>query len=79
MSAARGGQAGSHKRPNDSRSLREIILRAIIRSLYEGRYDLSQRLIEAELTAAHGVSRGPVREALNRLAAMGIVELKPPA
>jgi DNA-binding GntR family transcriptional regulator len=56
-------------------SPRETIVRAVIRGLYEGRYEPGQRLLESELTAAFGVSRGPVREALNRLAAMGAIEL----
>lgn len=34
-----------------------------------------QRLIEAELTETYGVSRGPVREAMRRLAAEGLVEM----
>jgi DNA-binding GntR family transcriptional regulator len=56
-------------------SPRDRVVRDVIRGLYEGRYTPGQRLVEAKLTAAYGVSRGPVREALNRLAAMGIVSL----
>ncbi|MBI4693192.1 MAG: GntR family transcriptional regulator [Gammaproteobacteria bacterium] len=40
-----------------------------------GRYVPGQRLVEADLTLELGVSRGPVREALKRLAAEGMVEL----
>jgi DNA-binding GntR family transcriptional regulator len=58
-----------------SRSPRELIVRDIIRGLYEGRYLPGQRLVEADLTAHYRVSRGPVREALNWLAAHGIVSL----
>ncbi len=36
-----------------------------------------QRLIEADWTAELQVSRGPVREALGRLAAEGLVEIEP--
>ena len=50
-------------------------MRDIIRGLYDGRYQPGQRLIEAQLTADYGLSRGPVREALNSLAATGVVEL----
>ncbi len=57
-------------------SPREIIYKDIIRGLYEGRYAPGQRLIESQLTAAYGVSRGPVREAMNRLAATGVVVLE---
>lgn len=59
----------------ESRSPRELIVRDIIKGLYEGRYVPGQRLVEADLTAHYRVSRGPVREALNWLAAHGIVSL----
>lgn len=57
--------------------VRETIVRDIVRGLYDGRYEPGQRLTEAELTNAYAVSRGPVREALNVLAARNIVELTP--
>lgn len=53
----------------------EIVFRGVVHGLYEGRYVPGQRLAEADLTNAYGVSRGSVREALNRLAADGIVTL----
>jgi DNA-binding GntR family transcriptional regulator len=61
----------------DASSPRERVVRDLIRGLYEGRYQPGQRLVEAQLTATYGISRGPVREALNRLAASGIVVLTP--
>ena len=66
-------------RPPAPKSLspRELIVRDIIRGLYEGRYVPGQRLVESDLTACYRVSRGPVREALNGLAARGIVSLTP--
>lgn len=57
------------------RSAKADLLRSIIRGLYDGRYSPGQRLIESQLTAEYGLSRGPVREVLNCLAATGIVEL----
>lgn len=51
------------------------IFRDIVQGLYEGRFVPGQRLIEADLTRIYGVSRGSVREALNRLAAERIVSL----
>lgn len=36
-----------------------------------------QRLVEAELSRTHGLSRGPVREALGRLEAEGLVVTEP--
>ena len=56
---------------------REFIVHDIIRRLYDGQYEPGQRLQETQLTATYGMSRGPVREALNALAAMNIVELAP--
>lgn len=49
----------------------------LIRGFREGRYAPGQRLTEAALTSELGVSRGPVREALRRLAAEGFLELHP--
>ncbi len=47
---------------------------AAIRS---GRLALGQRLVEADMVRDLGVSRGTLREALNRLAAAGLVEIIP--
>lgn len=58
-------------------SPRDIVFRDVIRGLYEGRFAPGQRLVEGDLTTLYGVSRGPVREALSRLAAEGIVDLRP--
>ncbi len=58
-------------------SPRDLVFRDIIRGLYEGRFAPGQRLVEGDLTSLYGVSRGPVREALSRLAAEGIVDLRP--
>lgn len=46
-----------------------------MQGLYNGTYVPGQRLVEVDLTQRWGVSRGTVREALNRLAAEGIVVL----
>lgn len=40
-----------------------------------GRYAAGQRLIEADLTRAFGVSRGPLREAFRRLSAEGLISV----
>jgi DNA-binding GntR family transcriptional regulator len=58
-------------------SVGERIVRDVIDGLYEGRYEPGQRLTEAQMTVTYRVSRGPVREALNRLAAIGVIELIP--
>jgi DNA-binding GntR family transcriptional regulator len=51
------------------------VVDSIIRSIRAGVYVPGQRLIEADLTRDYGVSRGPVREALKRLAAEGVLTL----
>ncbi len=57
------------------RSSPETVAGAIIEGILAGRYAPGQRLIEADLSARLGVSRGPIREALKLLAADGIVVL----
>jgi DNA-binding GntR family transcriptional regulator len=51
------------------------VVDAIVRGLRAGIYVPGQRLIEADLTRDLSVSRGPVREALKRLAAEGVISL----
>ena len=53
------------------------VVAAIIKGILTGRYVPGQKLIEADLTQTLGMSRGPVREALKRLDAQGVVELTP--
>lgn len=49
---------------------------SIRNGILEGQYAPGQRLIEAELTRRLGVSRGPLREALRRLAADGLIDIE---
>lgn len=51
------------------------VVDAIKQGIVLGRVVPGQRLIEADMTRDHRVSRGPVREALKRLAAEGVVTL----
>jgi DNA-binding GntR family transcriptional regulator len=51
------------------------VVEAIVRAIRTGTYVPGQRLIEADLTRDLRVSRGPVREALKRLAAENVVTL----
>jgi DNA-binding GntR family transcriptional regulator len=62
--------------PNGTSSPDQVV-RALIDGVKTGRYVPGQRLIEADLTSELKVSRGPVREALKRLAAEGLVSLVP--
>ncbi|MBI5920025.1 MAG: GntR family transcriptional regulator [Betaproteobacteria bacterium] len=62
---------------NGSASSPDLVVSAIERGILYGRFVPGQRLIEADLTRDLKVSRGPVREALKRLAAEGVVALTP--
>jgi DNA-binding GntR family transcriptional regulator len=53
------------------------VAEAIRAGVREGTYVPGQRLIEADLTASLGVSRGPLREALGRLESEGLVTIEP--
>lgn len=53
----------------------DIVFESIILAIQNGNLVPGQRLVEADLTEKLGVSRGPVREALKRLAAEGVVTL----
>lgn len=53
------------------------VVAAITTRIREGSLVAGQRLIESDLTSELSVSRGPLREALARLAAAGLVELEP--
>jgi DNA-binding GntR family transcriptional regulator len=62
--------------PVDDRS-KDCLASHIRDAINAGRFVPGQRLVEAELTAEYGVSRGPLREALRQLSAEGLVELMP--
>lgn len=57
-----------------ARSVVDVVAHALRAGVFEGRYAPGQRLIEAEITAEYGVSRGTVRAALAQLEAEGVVE-----
>lgn len=57
--------------------LRHAVLEEIRLRITDGRYPQGSRLFEEEIAAELGVSRNPVREALQALAAEGFVELEP--
>jgi DNA-binding GntR family transcriptional regulator len=65
------------KASNGNRTVVDATIESIKSGILEGRYASGQRLIEADLTRELNVSRGPLREALGRLAADGLVEIEP--
>ena len=60
-----------------SPSSSDLIVRDVVRGLYEGRYVAGQRLAEPDLMRSYGVARSTVREAIKRLVAEGVLEFAP--
>jgi len=56
-------------------SLADRVVEWITAAILAGRMVPAQKLIEADISDALGISRGPVREALKRLEAQGVVVL----
>jgi DNA-binding GntR family transcriptional regulator len=63
--------------PVEGQTVVDYAIESIKHGILEGEYAPGQRLIEAELTQRLGVSRGPLREALRRLAADGMIDIEP--
>jgi DNA-binding GntR family transcriptional regulator len=62
--------------PTKSKSVVESVIRQIRQGVQSGNYAPGQRLIEADLQRSIGASRGPIREAMRRLAAEGLLEIE---
>jgi DNA-binding GntR family transcriptional regulator len=75
MITAQAGSSGGH--PVRATTLREEVFRALRRAILAGQLAPGARLQETELAAGLGVSRNPVREALARLEAQGLVRSIP--
>ena len=56
-------------------SVAEQIADQLSASIIEGHYEQGERLLEQEISASFGVSRGPIREALRILEKEGLVEI----
>ena len=59
------------------RTMQEIVCDAIRDGILRGRYPAGRRLVAGDLAGELGVSRMPVREALHRLSAAGLVSMLP--
>ena len=57
--------------------LRDSVFQRIRDAIIDGTLEPGERLLDAELSSWLGVSRTPIREALARLEAAGLVETKP--
>lgn len=60
-----------------SASLTAVVLQTIRQAILDAKYALSEALSEVKLATALGVSRTPVREALNALQQQGLIVIKP--
>ncbi|MGA7199306.1 GntR family transcriptional regulator [Roseiarcus sp.] len=86
MSIAAASSKGTRARPRDAVTRRSgaalpahgatvaYIVERLREEILAGRMAPGQRLVESDLTARFSVSRGPVREALRRLAADGLID-----
>ncbi|MDN4598079.1 GntR family transcriptional regulator [Leifsonia virtsii] len=64
-------------RYGERRLLRNDVFELVLERILTGEYQPGERLRDADLTAWLQVSRTPVREAISRLAAVGLVETSP--
>ncbi|MBV2216937.1 MAG: GntR family transcriptional regulator [Diaphorobacter sp.] len=60
---------------DNPQSAADAVFHGIVQGLAQQRFVPGQRLVEVDLAAQFGVSRNSVREALQRLAAQGLVDL----
>jgi DNA-binding GntR family transcriptional regulator len=73
---AKGRDARSHTELTEAdleHSSTDVVINHIVSGVLAGRFVPGQRLVEADLTRALRISRGPVREAFRRLDALGIL------
>jgi DNA-binding GntR family transcriptional regulator len=63
--------------PTERRLLRDDAFTAIRAAIVDGTLEPGERLVDAELSDWLGVSRTPIREALARLDAAGLVQTRP--
>lgn len=63
----------SQFRPRFMRSLRQQVAEALREAIMTGKLKPGDRIVEAEIAAELGVSRGPVREALRQLEHEGLI------
>ncbi len=62
---------------DDLKTLSDRVFCHTREAIVEGRIAPGSKISEAELAQTHGISRGPLREAISQLAAIGLIERKP--
>jgi len=70
-----GANASPPKQASERMSVSDRVAEAILQDIRSGRLVPGQHLLEPELTARLGISRGSLREALKHLSVAGIVNL----
>jgi len=75
--ASTRGAAGTRRNPLPPRSIPDLIADHLGTAILRGEYSAGERIREQELADLHGVSRGPVREAIRSLHKSGLVEFLP--
>lgn len=68
---------GADRNPGQTTTAVDKAVASVREKIKDGVYAPGQRLIEADLTQALGISRGPLREAMWRLAGEGLVKVEP--
>ena len=63
--------------PDEMRTIPERIFCELREAIVEGRIPAGSKISEADLAQTYGISRGPLREAISQLAAVGLVERRP--
>lgn len=77
QAAGVGGAEGQPSLDWAVMTLPEQIAVKVGRDIVEGRYELDECLSEQKLAQSFGVSRGPIRDALQQLDVHGFVEIRP--
>jgi DNA-binding GntR family transcriptional regulator len=60
--------------PEQLKTIPERIFCQLREAIVEGRIPAGSKISEADLASTYGISRGPLREAISQLAAVGLVE-----
>lgn len=77
MSKSRSDEDGTGSRSLRAPSLTELAFREIEAMILARELETGERLNDSHLAKRFGISRGPVREAISRLASAGLVEMVP--
>jgi len=57
--------------------LKDVVFEKLVQAIYEGKYKQGEKLYEKNLVEELGVSRTPIREAIDRLATADLIEIIP--